>query len=115
MFFPPLPGARWPLHLTLTRSLQAPLPLIHTLPHNPPFPVYAPLLLLPGRLYSSNDTSEQLVLAFVEAVPPPEEQPWLVMHFTYTLEEGLDGFYRSTYLCEWDQYDMMDIHQKGQS
>lgn len=51
--------------------------------------------LADAGLWSLNATSEQLTLAFPNAVEV--SQLTLLIKFNYTLSEGLSGFYRSTY------------------
>lgn len=50
-----------------------------------------------GSVHNTTDY-QQVILLFDEAVPAtPEHHVVLVMEYSYTLQEGLDGFYRSTY------------------
>ena len=42
-----------------------------------------------------NETSEQLTLAFPAVITAPQLS--LLLRFNYTLNEGLSGFYRSSY------------------
>lgn len=51
-----------------------------------------------GSVLSSNTTSQQVTLQFPQAMPMQPLIPVLKLKFNYTLEEALDGFYRSTYI-----------------
>ncbi len=42
-----------------------------------------------------NETSEQLTLAFPTVITAPQLS--VLLRFNYTLNEGLSGFYRSSY------------------
>jgi hypothetical protein len=48
----------------------------------------------------SNTTSQQVILQFPEAVPRGVLAPVLQLTFSYPLTEGLDGFYRSSFIGE---------------
>ena len=50
--------------------------------------------LLAGK-WKFNETSEQLVLAFPAVITA--SQLSVLLRFNYTLNEGLSGFYRSSY------------------
>lgn len=52
------------------------------------------MLLLTGR-WKFNETSEQVTLAFPKVITVP--QLTLLLRFNYMLNEGLSGFYRSSY------------------
>jgi len=63
--------------------------------------------ILAGK-WRFNETSEQLTLAFPKLITA--SQLSLLLRFNYTLNEGLSGFYRSSYkgepnlvplLCAW--------------
>lgn len=45
-----------------------------------------------------NTDQEQVILQFEEAIRGPSVD--FVLHFNYTLSQGLSGFYRSTYKGE---------------
>jgi hypothetical protein len=51
---------------------------------------------------SSNSSShhQQVILQFPAALPLLPLQPVLRLAFSYTLVEGLDGFYRSSFIGE---------------
>jgi hypothetical protein len=49
-------------------------------------------------VYPSSKEYQQLVLHFDKALPLAPVKPVLQLNFTYTLQEGLDGFYRSSYI-----------------
>lgn len=51
-----------------------------------------------GSVRSSNKTSQQVVLQFPHALPRAPLVPVLRLKFSYKLQEGLDGFYRSSYI-----------------
>lgn len=53
-----------------------------------------------GTVRSSNKTSQQVILQFPQAVPMQPLVPVLRLQFSYKLKEGLDGFYRSSYIGE---------------
>jgi len=53
-----------------------------------------------GSLLSSNKTSQQVILQFPQALPLQPLVPVLRLQFSYPLLEGLDGFYRSSYIGE---------------
>jgi hypothetical protein len=53
-----------------------------------------------GTVRSSNKTSQQVILQFPQAVPTQPLVPVLRLQFSYKLQEGLDGFYRSSYIGE---------------
>lgn len=53
-----------------------------------------------GSVRNVSKQFEQLILQFAAAVPPSPMQPVLVITFSYTLQEGLDGFYRSSFVGE---------------
>jgi hypothetical protein len=53
-----------------------------------------------GTVRSSNKTSQQVILQFPQAVPVQPSVPVLRLQFSYKLQEGLDGFYRSSYIGE---------------
>ena len=59
--------------------------------------------MLAGSIRSSNKTSQQVVLQFPQALPKQPQVPVLRLVFSYTLQEGLDGFYRSSYIGEVQQ------------
>lgn len=55
-----------------------------------------------------DDDRQQVVLRLNETLPLAPAQAQLLLQFEYTLEEGLDGFYRSGFLREcwgaaWEQ------------
>ena len=53
---------------------------------------------LAGSVRSSNKTSQQVILQFPQVVPMHGQVPVLRLQFSYPLQEGLDGFYRSSYI-----------------
>jgi hypothetical protein len=60
------------------------------------------LTALRAGAVSSNSSShhQQVILQFAAALPLPPLQPVLRLGFSYTLLEGLDGFYRSSFIGE---------------
>jgi len=58
------------------------------------------LLHAPGKVLQTNEQLQQVILQFPEAVPQPPLQPVLLLEFSYNLQEGLDGFYRSSFIGE---------------
>ncbi len=57
---------------------------------------------LSGSVYNRSLDNDQVTLLFDEVVPqPPEDLPVLELEFSYVMQEGLDGFYRSTYHCKF--------------
>jgi hypothetical protein len=46
----------------------------------------------------SSSHHQQVILQFPAALPLPPLQPVLRLSFSYTLKEGLDGFYRSSFI-----------------
>lgn len=53
-----------------------------------------------GSVLSSNKTSQQVILQFPQVLPLQPLVPVLRLQFSYPLLEGLDGFYRSSYIGE---------------
>ncbi|KAF8056455.1 aminopeptidase M1-D [Scenedesmus sp. PABB004] len=51
-----------------------------------------------GAVRSASEERQQVTLVFPEAVPLPPLQPVLRLRFSYTLQEALDGFYRSSFI-----------------
>lgn len=51
-----------------------------------------------GSVYNTSSHHQQVILQFKSAVPLPPLQPVLKLAFSYHLMEGLDGFYRSTFI-----------------
>lgn len=51
-----------------------------------------------GSVRSSNRTSQQVILQFPQDLPMHGQVPVVRLQFSYALQEGLDGFYRSSYI-----------------
>eukprot|EP00878_Enallax_costatus_P013667 GHUV01014291.1.p1 GENE.GHUV01014291.1~~GHUV01014291.1.p1 ORF type:complete len:459 (+),score=103.06 GHUV01014291.1:212-1588(+) len=62
---------------------------------------------VPGRILSVSDKHQQLILRFDDAVPASPMRLVLALTFSYALKEGLDGFYRSSFVDASNQTKVM--------
>eukprot|EP00775_Hariotina_reticulata_P008601 gene8601-8782_t len=51
-----------------------------------------------GKVHHTDEQLQQVILQFPEAIPQLPLQPMLLLEFSYNLQEGLDGFYRSSFI-----------------
>jgi hypothetical protein len=71
--------------------------------------VHAWCCCVPAGGISSNSSRrhQQVILQFPAALPLPPLQPVLRLEFSYPLVEGLDGFYRSSFIGKQSQVHLL--------